>query len=131
MDVHLRSPSRLSFDQTDDFAVPYNAGVPDALHHDVPNHWHLSAETNDLARSTRIGAVMAVRGPNEELRVELLDHKDWLGARASGDFGAVEGWVQLRAGCPGPDGYDRAMTEGRALFRGTSSAGTPFAVGDG
>jgi hypothetical protein len=129
MDVRLYSPEGLRFTQTEHFATPYNAGVPRPFQQDVPNHWHLTAETTERTTSTRIGAVIAVSGPDDPVELELLDHPGWIGAKASGEFGAVEGWVQLRAGSPGPDGDNRPVAQGRALLGGTSTKGTPVAVG--
>jgi hypothetical protein len=130
MDVRLQSSEDLRFAQTEDFAVPYNAGVPESFHEEVPNHWHLTAETSHRATSTRIGAVIAVSGPDERLELEQLTHPGWLGARASGPFGAVEGWIQLRAGSPGPEGENRLVAEGRAILGGTTTSGAPVAVGN-
>ena len=130
MDVHLRSPAGLRFTQTEDFAVAYNAGIPDAFHEPVANHWHFTAETEDIATTTRVGAVITVNGPRDELDLELLDHPSWMGAKASGSFGTAVGWIQLEAGSPGPDGYDAAMTAGRTLLGATTAAGTTFTVGD-
>ena len=103
LDVRLRSPAGLTLNQTDVFDTPYNAGTPEEFQEDRPNHWHVAAETQEEAGAARIGAVMAASGPGERFDVELLEREGWFGARASGAFGTVAGWVQLCPGAPGPE----------------------------
>ena len=83
----------------------------------------MTAETVEKAGAARIGAVMAVSGPQERFDVELLEQEGWFGARASGTFGTVEGWVQLRPGVAGPEGYGEAVVEGRAMLCGRAADG--------
>jgi len=128
LDVHLRSPVGLTISQTDQFDTPYNTGIPEAFHKDMPNHWHLTAETERKSEAVRIGAVMVVSGTQERCDVELLEREGWFGARAKGDFGTVEGWVQLSPGAAGPDDYDEAVAEGRAILCGISADDEQFVI---
>ena len=116
LDVRLRSPAGLTFSQTDVFDTPYNAGTPEEFREDRPNHWHVTAETLEEAGASRIGAAMVVSGPEERLDLELLEQEGWFGARASGVFGAVEGWVQLCPEAAGPAEYgEHAMICGTGV----------------
>ena len=123
MDVRLACPTGLSVSQTDQFDVPFNANIPEEFQQERPNHWHVTAETQDDARATRIAAAMAVTGPGEEMDVELLEHPGWFGVQAAGAFGRVEGWAQLEAGATGPAGYGGEVSEGRAAVCGTARDG--------
>ena len=123
MDVRLACPTGLSVSQTDEFDVPFNANIPEEFQQERPNHWHVTAETQDDARATRIAAAMAVTGPGEEMEVELLEHPGWFGVQATGASGRVEGWAQLEAGAAGPAGYGDEVSEGRAAVCGTARDG--------
>ena len=126
LDVRLCSPAGLVLSQTDQFDTPYNAGIPEAFRKEKPNQWHVTAETAQKSDATRIGAVMAVWGPHERFELELREQVGWFGARATGAFGAVEGWVQLRPHTAGPEGYGDAVTEGEALLCGMAGNGDRF-----
>ena len=128
LDVRLRCPLNLSLTQTDQFDTPYNHGIPAQFHEDLPNHYHVTAETESDATATRIGAAMGVHGPGERFDLETLNHDGWFGARAAGAFGTVEGWVQLQPGAPGPAGYGDIVSSGKALLCGTSADGDRFVV---
>jgi hypothetical protein len=128
LSVYLRSPAGITLSQTDQFDTPYNAGIPEDYHKDRPNHWHVTAETGQKADKLRIGAVMAVSNDAERLDLSLLSHKCWFGARASGRFGTVEGWMQLQPGAPGPEGYDEAVASGKAVICGTAADGDRFVI---
>ncbi len=123
MDVRLASPTGLSVSQTDDFDVPFNANIPEEFQQERPNHWHVTAETQDDARATRIAAAMAVTGPGEEMAVELLERPGWFGVQATGIFGRAEAWAQLEAGAAGPEGYGDEVSAGRAVVCGTARDG--------
>lgn len=128
LDVRLRSPAGLKFSQTDQFDTPYNTGIPEAFHKDMPNHWHVTAETVQKSNAVRIGAVIAVSGAQERFDLDLLEREGWFGARAIGEFGTVEGWVQLSPGAAGPEGYGEAVDEGKAILCGMSTDGDRFVV---
>lgn len=113
MDVRLSCPQGLTLSQTDQFDTPYNEGIPEKFHKDMPNHWHVTAETETKAGATRIGAVLGIYGENEMFDIEVLNHEGWFGAKASGDFGEVTGWVQLVDGAEGPEGVGEGMVWGR------------------
>jgi hypothetical protein len=66
---------------------------------------------------------MAVTGPDEKMDVELLAHTGWFGARAEGEFGTLEGWVQLENGSVGPAGYGADVESGEAKICGTARDG--------
>jgi hypothetical protein len=69
----------------------------------------------------RIGAVMAVRGPRGRFELEVFEGGGWFGAKASGEFGHVEGWLQIEHNTRGPHEYGEAVAEGKAMLCGTSS----------
>ena len=126
LDVYLRSPAGITLSQTDQFDTPYNAGIPEDYHRDMPNHWHVTAETQRKTDAARIGAVMAVSGDQERFDLELLDQEGWFGARAKGAFGTVEGWVQLQHGTSGPEGYGDDVIGGKAIICGMAADGKRF-----
>jgi len=123
LDVYLQSPAGIALSQTDIFDTPYNAGIPEDYHRDMANHWHVTAETQIESDAARIGAVMAVSGAQERFDVEALEQEGWFGARTTGTFGAVEGWVQLRPGAAGPEGYGDEVASGKAIVCGISADG--------
>ena len=95
LDVNLSCPHGLNLTQTDQFDTPYNHGIPKAYHKNKANHWHVTAETVKASNATRIAAVMSVRNDEERLDVQLHHIDGWFGARATGDFGQVEGWIRI------------------------------------
>jgi hypothetical protein len=123
LEVRLAATEALGLSQTDRFDTPYNHGIPERFHEDLPNHWHLTATTKGRAREVRIGAAMGVSGPGERLEMTVLHHEGWFGARAEGAFGSAEGWVQLVEGSAGPGGYGEAVAKGRALLCGRDAGG--------
>lgn len=128
LEIFIQSPVGLELTQTDRFDTPYNAGVPPPLQKEVPNQWHLTADTKDLCQSLRIAAIMGVRGPGETLEIEILQSVDgWFGAQGRGAFGTVEGWIQLHPNTAGPKNYGKGAQEGHAIFLGRGSNGNVFA----
>jgi len=128
LDVHLRSPVGLTLNQTDQFDTPYNTGIPEAFHKDMPNHWHVTAETTQKSDSVRIGAVMVVSNTQERFDLDLLERDGWFGACVKGEFGTVEGWIQLISNVSGPEGYGNAAAEGKAILCGISTDDDRFVV---
>lgn len=128
LEVYLCSPAGLTISQTDQFDTPYNEGIPEEFHKDMPNQWHVTAETLNKSEAVRIGAVMAVSGHQENLELNLLEQEDWFGARAKGTFGKVEGWVQLSPGVSGPEDYGEKVVEGKAVICGISADGERLVV---
>jgi len=128
LDVRLMSPQGLTLSQTDVFDTPFNAGIPESFHKEMPNHWHVTAETLEKVDATRIGAALGVFGKDERFDMEVLIHDGWFGAKASGDFGVVEGWVQLVAGVGGPDGFGDLVRAGSAKVCGRASDGDVFVL---
>ena len=126
LDVRVRSPFGLKLSQTDRFGTPYNAGVPREFQKSLPEQWHLTADTVRKGSSVRIGAVMAIRGPGEVLKLESFEVGGWFGAEARGAFGRVEGWMQLQPYTPGPDRYNEAVAEGKAKLCGMAANGDRF-----
>lgn len=125
--AHLRSPVGLKFSQTDQFDVPYNQGVPPKFYKEVPNQWHLTAETKEKTKAIRIGAIMGTWGPSEKFELEVFQRSDgWFGAQATGDFGQVEGWMQLQPDTAGPEDYGKDVADGKAIFFGQVSNGKRF-----
>ncbi len=116
--VRLVAPQGLAFSQTDRFDTPYNAGNPPEYHEERPNQWHFRAETREPAAATRILALATVRGPDEDFRVETLEHEGWWGLRLETQAGRGEAWAQLRVGAAGPAGFPEPVRSGRALMAG-------------
>ncbi len=128
LDVRLSCPQGLTLSQTDQFDTPYNARIPEQFHQDLPNHWHVTATTNGKTKATRIGAALGVFDDSERFDLTVLKHDGWFGARAKGDAGVVEGWVQLVPGAAGPDGFGDAVSRGQAKVCGRASDGDVFVV---
>jgi hypothetical protein len=95
LSVNLACHHGLNLSQTDQFDTPYNHGIPNAYHKNKANHWHITAETAKASNATRIAAMMAVRGAEERLDIQLHNSDGWFGATAKGDFGQVEGWIRI------------------------------------
>ncbi len=72
--VRLFSDLGFSLSQTDQFHPPVNEGNPPEYHVDLPNHWHMTAATNERAAKTVIVAAMAVAGPGERLETEWIEN---------------------------------------------------------
>ncbi len=127
LEIFIRSPCELKYHQTDRFDPPYNEGVPIHLQRDVPNQWHLTVETKEKQQTLRIGAIMGVQGPGEFLKLEVLQDSDgWFGAQLRGEFGRVEGWIQLQHSAVVPKNYRDNNHEGSTIFCGTAASGKTF-----
>jgi len=125
LEVHLRSSVGMALSQTNKFDTPYNTGIPEDFHKDLPDQWHVTGETGIKAKSARIGAIMAVYRGNESPKIQILGQNGWFGARVSGQngaFGTVEGWIQLESDAPAPKNI------GKALICGIASDGQKFSV---
>ena len=61
---------------------------------------------------------MAVYNKDEVFERTVLDHDGWYGARAEGDFGTVEGWVQVVDGASGPKGFGDRVEKGELKICG-------------
>jgi len=118
----------LHFSQTDKFDTPYNEGIPKEYQEQVPNHWHVTAETTKKTRETRIGAILVVTGPDENVNVQMLEQKGWFGIRASGNFGKVEGWLQIQPGYEGPVGFQAEVAQGKIKLCGRAKDGEIFSI---
>ncbi len=105
LEVYLDCPQGLVLSQTDKFDTPYNYGIPDAYHKQKANHWHVKAETVKKSNTTRIAAVMAVFGLQERFKVQSQKQKGWFQAKATGEFGQVEGWIRMDDGDTIPAGF--------------------------
>ncbi len=126
LDVYLSCPQGLSITQTDQFDTPYNAGIPEQFHKDVPNQWHITAETTIKSKASRIGAVMIVSDSKELYEVKTLAHKGWYGVQVRGNFGEVEGWVQTLPNSSGPSDFDDKVTSGKAIICGRATDNKVF-----
>lgn len=129
LQVWLRSTAGRILSQTDRFDTAYNAGVPDEFHREMPDHWHLTAETTQKAGAVRIGAVMVVAGPHEHFDLDVMEKDGWFGATLNGTFGKIEGFLQLRPGTVGPERFDKAIGDGNTLLCGRSADGELFVQG--
>jgi hypothetical protein len=118
LEVRICSPGGMSFSQTDAFDTPYNAGIPEDFHREMPNQWHLTASTDDLSRETRICATMLVTADGENISWEGRDMDGWTGAVASGPGWTAEVWAQLVPGASGPHGFGETVSDGKAKIAG-------------
>ncbi|MFC1717687.1 heparinase II/III family protein, partial [Candidatus Poribacteria bacterium] len=118
LEARVCSPGSMSFSQTDAFDTPYNAGIPEDFHKEMPNQWHLTASTDDASRETRICATMLVTADNEDINWEGRDMDGWTGAVASGPGWTAEVWAQLVPGASGPDGFGETVSNGKAKVAG-------------
>jgi len=105
--VHLCSLEGMLLSQTDQFDTPYNHGIPKKFHgssggslaaDEPPNHWHMTAETKEKSTSCRIGAIMAVSGPGEEVDLDITRKNGEFSVVAKGDYGTVSGSLYLKNG---------------------------------
>jgi hypothetical protein len=128
LEVHVASPAGVQISQTNEFDTPFDTGMPEDFDEEVAPHWHVTAQTTEQQTTTRIGAVMGVYEAGGPFVLERLQHAGWQGARATGDFGDVEGWVQLEAGASGPEGYGEAVSNGEAKLCGRGADGEAFVV---
>jgi len=102
--VRLDCEAGLTFHLTDVFDTPYNEGNPPEYHEQVANQWHFKVTTARPTAEARIAAVMAVRGPSEELDIQWKEHPGWTGATLRTPAGSGEVWAQLVHGAPPPVG---------------------------
>ena len=128
LDVTLACPQDLNLTQTDQFDTPYNYGIPKAYHREKANHWHVTAETGESSRKTRIAAVMSVYGAEERFDVQLQRMNGWLGATATGDFGKVEGWIRFDESDSRPASFDGQDVDRQINLWGRSRDGQAFFV---
>ena len=126
LETHLSCPMGLTLSQTDQFDIPYNSGIPEQFHKDKPNHYHVTAQTAQQATATRIGAALSVYNDNDTFETTILSHDGWFGARATGDFGTTEGWIQLTPNAPSPEGF--TDTNGQTKLCGKDRNGEVFTV---
>ena len=126
LEVYLACPQGLTLSQTDRFDTPYNEGIPRAYRREKANHWHARAQTVEKSSTTRIAAVMAVFGAGERFKVKLQKQDGWFGAAASGDFGAVEGWIRTGDVKTVPTGFAPQATGKQIDICGRSRDGELF-----
>jgi hypothetical protein len=98
LEIHLACSQGLRLSQTDQFATPYNQGIPQAYHREKPNHWHVTAQTSGASKVAQIAAVMVVTNPRDQCEFQLQDRPGWLGVRAQGSFGQTTGWMRIEQG---------------------------------
>ena len=128
LDVHLACAHGLTLSETDEFDTPYNHGIPEAYHRQRPNHWHVTAETVEKSRVTRIAAVMAAYRVGERLQLRLHERNGWFGGTAVGDFGHVEGWVRIGDEGAVPTNFANDVAGGETCMCGRDRDGTLFSV---
>jgi len=96
--------------QTDKFDTPYNEGIPEEFHTEKPNHWHITVETKDKGRHCRIASILCVDTISEPIKVEIGNEDGWVGVKAAGNFGDVEGWIQYVPNKQAPGLFSNATT---------------------
>ena len=116
LSIWFESSQDLVLSQTDQFDIPYNEGIPEEFHIEVENHWHMTAETVDQAARSRIAALMVVDTMKERMKIDLLNAEGWMGMRARGSFGRLEGWIQFEPGSPAPDAYRDTPAAAEAIM---------------
>jgi hypothetical protein len=105
LSIWFESLQMLEISQSDKFDTPYNKGIPEEFHKTVENHWHVTVETKEKALKSRIAAIMVVDTLKDSIEIDLLRSTGWIGAKAKGSFGQVEGWIQFEPGSVIPAGY--------------------------
>ena len=128
MEVNIRSTSDFIFEQTDQFDPPVNEGVPPEYQVDVPNHWHLTAQTVQRADIVRIAAFITVSGPGERADVEMFEEEGRIGTRVTFNEGVVEGWVRLVGGTTGPVVFGDAAASGNKVITGRAHDGDTVGI---
>ena len=106
LEVELKCEAGLNLSQSDRFDTPYNHGIPDAYHRDMPNHWHVTASTAEKRARIKIAAVMSVYSEKSPARVELSAEKGWLGVTAAGPGGRSRGWIRFAETTGMPPGFE-------------------------
>jgi len=120
LQIKLYASQKLHLTQTDLFVPSYNTGIPKAFHREVPNHWHLSASTQQKCQSIRIVAIMSVRGSEEKLDVEVWEEQGWICAVAHSSLGTVTGGAQLITDMPVPEKITKNQTNQALRLYGKS-----------
>ncbi len=69
MTVHLATPGGFAFEQTDEWPMDPNEGVPESHRKELKKHWHFTATTREKAATRRIAAFMTVEGDSDVLPV--------------------------------------------------------------
>jgi hypothetical protein len=126
LDVTLACTDGLALTQTDQFDTQYNHGIPRAYHREKANHWHVTAETEEMSRKTRIAAVMSVYDSEERFEVRLQRKNGWLGAAAVGNFGRAEGWIRFGETHTQPAEVSDRAASGEINLWGRSHAGEVY-----
>ena len=76
MTVHLATPGGLAFEQTDEWPMDPNEGVPASHRKDLKKHWHFTGTTKQKSSACRIAALMAVEGEGESVPVTQSSSAD-------------------------------------------------------
>jgi hypothetical protein len=66
---------------------------------------------------------MAVDTAQDKIKVDLLTSPGWLGAKATGSFGQVEGWLQYKAGTDTPEDFRSSPGAAGAIMCGKDTEG--------
>ncbi|MFQ5809578.1 MAG: hypothetical protein ACE5JM_08165, partial [Armatimonadota bacterium] len=69
MTVHLATPGDLAFEQTDEWPMDPNEGVPESHRRELKKHWHFTATTKERSAARRIAAFMVVEGDGDDVPV--------------------------------------------------------------
>ncbi len=123
LNVHLASTQPMSVSQTDQFEPSFNTGIPEKFHEEKANQWHMTAESMQKVETLRIAAVMSVTGPEEIMDLELQQQTGWVGVHASGNFGTIEGWMQIEPYTGGPETFGDDVMSGKAIMCGRDARG--------
>jgi len=105
LSVWIRSTQELAISQNDQFDPTFNEGSPKEFHKEMPNHWHVQAETQGKSKKCRIATIMAVDTLERPLKMSFRDHKGWFGASVKTEIGDIEGWIQQETQTSVPPGY--------------------------
>ncbi len=128
LDIHLSCSQDLKLDQTDRFDTPFNHGIPEKYHRNMPLHRHVTAETVHKSTSVRIAALMGVYTTGEKFEQELLVTDGWFGTEVQCDDGTVKGWIRTGNVATGPEGFGRDVHKGKADICGVGIDGKVVVV---
>jgi hypothetical protein len=115
MTVHLATPGGFGFEQTDEWPMDPNEGVPESHRKELKKHWHFTARTKEKSAARRIAALMVVEGDGDDVSVTQSSPADGVVQfKAALPNGAATVVVRLVSGA-GPDliAGSEAMLEAR------------------
>jgi hypothetical protein len=113
----VSSTDGVMISQTDRFDTPYNEGIPKEFQTEKPNHWHVTVETKRKRKICRIASILVVDDTANPIESKCEEHNGWLNVKSSGNFGTVEGWIQLSTESGNLAGIDINTTNSKIVAK--------------